>query len=1287
MQTTPLQKWLLTLVGAMVVIVLGAGIWFYRAQEEHLRANAESELHAIARLKVTQITEWRTARLADAAILLNSPLFIDGIAHWLASPQTADTKPILTRFHALREFKHYSNVLFVDPTGAIRLHVGANSERLHPDAAPVIAQARSHQRPVLTDLHLSPVDQHPHLGVVAPLFTRSGAAPRYIGAVILQIAAADYLYPLVQSWPTPSRTAETLLVRRDGDSVLFLNNLRHRPQTALALRIPLSQRNVPAVMAVRGRVGVVQGTDYRGVPVVSVIQPIPDSPWFMVAKVDATEVFARWRFRSRLIIAVLLLGITLVGAAGLVVWQQNQKSHYRKLFQSELAQRASEARYGITLQSIGDAVIATDANGRVTMLNPVAEALTGWTTADACGRPLDEVFHIINEESRHPVESPVTHVLREGVIVGLANHTVLIACNGVEHPIADSGAPIRDAQGTIIGVVLVFRDVTTEQQHHRQRDHTVELLRLLNARNSTQELLREVTAFLQQWTRCEAVGVRLREGEDFPYFETRGFSQDFVREETHLCVSTPEGLPVKDANGNPVLACMCGNILCGRSDPSRPFFTARGSFWTNSTTDLLATTTDEDRQACSRNRCTCEGYESVTLIPLRYGAEILGLLQLNDHARDRFTPELIAFLESSADQIAIALAHRQAQEALATSEARYRALFEHMTEGFFQAELLEDAAGQAVDFRFLDVNPAHAQIIGLPRDAVVGKTARELFPDLEASWLEAVAQVVRTGEPLAVEGFVRATGRYYANSYFSPLPGQFASIFSDITSRKQGEAERERLATAIAQAAEIIIITDRDGTIQYANPAFETVTGYTCSEALGQTPRLLKSDMHDAAFYRALWDTIVSGQTWEGRIVNRKKDGRLFTDEATISPVRAADGTIINYVAVMRDITHELDLEAQYLQAQKMEVVGRLAGGIAHDFNNILTGVLGFTDLAITRVPAGSPLEEDLAEVRRLGLRAADLTRQLLAFSRRQALEMARVDLNALVEKTHKMLERVLGEDIGLQCDLCGDLSPVKGDASQLEQVILNLAINARDAMPNGGQLTLETANVTLGPESPHTYLDHRPGTYVMLALTDTGLGMDAATLAHLFEPFFTTKDSGKGTGLGLATVYGIIKQHDGSIYVYSEPGTGTTFKIYLPCLDEHCAPRPTPGDTPITGTETILLVEDEETVRVIAQRILVRLGYTVLTAVDGADAERQFLADPARIHLLLTDVVMPGINGRELYHRLITTAPALKVLYMSGYTPNAIVHHGILDAGISLLSKPFTADSLGRKVRDVLDQ
>lgn len=501
---------------------------------------------------------------------------------------------------------------------------------------------------------------------------------------------------------------------------------------------------------------------------------------------------------------------------------------------------------------------------------------------------------------------------------------------------------------------------------------------------------------------------------------------------------------------------------------------------------------------------------------------------------------------------------------------------------------------------------------------------------------------------------------------------------------------QQRLSAAIEQAMDTVIITTTSGVIIYVNPAFERNSGYSRAEAVGQTPQLLKSDQHDPDFYEVLWTTLRAGQVWRGRFVNKRKDDALYTEDATITPIRNDNGAITNYVSVQHDVTRELQLEEQYRQSQKMEAIGRLSGGVAHDFNNLLLVINGYSELLLNRyLDIESPLRKHVEEIQKAGERAAGLTNQLLAFSRKQVLEPKVLNLNTIVAEMDKMLRRLIGEDIDLVTALRDGLGQVKADPGQLEQVLLNLAVNARDAMPQGGKLTIETANIELDDAYARQHAEVQSGHYVMLAVSDTGSGIDRETLARIYEPFFTTKAQGKGTGLGLSTVYGIVKQSGGHIWVYSELGRGTTFKVYLPRVQETVEvvePDPARLEQP-QGLETILLVEDDERVRELVRTLLEEEGYTVLVAHNGDEALRFCQQYDGPAHLLVTDIVMPGgINGRQLSERLAPLYPELKVLFMSGYTDEAIVHHGVLEHHVAFLQKPFTLVALLRKVREILD-
>jgi PAS domain S-box-containing protein len=518
-------------------------------------------------------------------------------------------------------------------------------------------------------------------------------------------------------------------------------------------------------------------------------------------------------------------------------------------------------------------------------------------------------------------------------------------------------------------------------------------------------------------------------------------------------------------------------------------------------------------------------------------------------------------------------------------------------------------------------------------------------------------------------------------------PVRLRGVAIDSTQGKLAQAERTLLMTAIEQSGDGIMITDAQGAIQYVNPAFSRVSGYSREEALGKNPRILKSGIHDEAYYRKLWETILGGEIWQDEITNRRSDGSLFPEQMTITPVRDQRGEITHFIAITTEVTERKRLEQQLRQAQKMEAVGRLAGGVAHDFNNLLTIISGYGGLLIEHPSTIEPLRGYANEIRDASSRAASLTRQLLAFSRQQVLAPRVLALNAVVANIEKMLKRLIGEDINLVTCLGESLWPVKADPGQLEQVLLNLAVNARDAMPNGGVLTIETGNVEMDSTSAQAHFPLSPGPYVLLAFSDTGTGMDAETQARIFDPFFTTKEKGKGTGLGLATVYGIVKQSGGYIWVYSEVGKGTTFKIYLPRTEDE-VDESGPGQSGVKaqqGTETLLLVEDEDAVRALVRNVLKERGYRVMEASRGQDALDLAEQYWGQIDLLVTDVVMPQMNGRELARRLANVHPHIKVLYISGYTDNAAWYQDGLDSGAAFLQKPFSPEALAHKVREVL--
>jgi len=632
---------------------------------------------------------------------------------------------------------------------------------------------------------------------------------------------------------------------------------------------------------------------------------------------------------------------------------------------------------------------------------------------------------------------------------------------------------------------------------------------------------------------------------------------------------------------------------------------------------------------------------------------------------------------------------RIAEKALAESEARYRAVFNNAAIGID----LVDAQG-----RFQQANPALLRMIGYTPEELyeIGITDITHPDDVEVSRKNLDALNSGAIDSYRFEKrYVRKDGNiFWADvcvSAIRNLAGEHEAtigVITDISDRRRAEEAQRRLATAVEQAAEAIVITDNNGIVQYVNPALEQMSGYTREEVVGKTPAIFKSGQHDQDFYKNLWKVIKGGNVWTGRFIDKKKDGSLFQADATVSPVRDANGKIINFVAVKRDITEHIQLSSQLIQAQKMEAVGTLAGGLAHDFNNLLTVIGGFSELLLAGKSRDDPEYEDLHKIYRSAASGAELVQRLLTFSRKVEVQFTPLNLNGQILEVEKLLRRTIPKMIEIKMNLSSDVAQINADPTQIEQVLMNLAVNARDAMPDGGKLLLETRNVTLSGAYCNVHVGARPGKQVLLKFSDTGHGMDKATLEHIFEPFFTTKKVGEGTGLGLAMVYGIVRQHGGHVTCYSEVGLGTTFNVYFPAMETKGSPEAGKGEPAAAGgMETILLVDDEEFVRDLGERILTGAGYSVLSAAHGLEGLELFKKKRTRISLVILDLIMPEMGGEECLKELLKIDPQVKALVTSGYPMDPSAKESLEMGARGFTSKPFEVKELLRQVRKVLDE
>ncbi|NLG35676.1 MAG: PAS domain S-box protein [Lentisphaerae bacterium] len=945
---------------------------------------------------------------------------------------------------------------------------------------------------------------------------------------------------------------------------------------------------------------------------------------------------------ARLLSAVLLLAVLGIGA-GLLAWNLastgellRRQAHIEDLVERRTAALSeSEGRLAATLRSIGDGVIVCDRDGRITSLNEVAETLTGWPSAEAAGRDIGEVFRIVDARTRAAATPPVERSLREGVVVGLANHTVLIGRDGTEYQIADSCAPIRDPSGAVLGAVLVFRDVTAD---YRRREE-----------------LREAES------RVRAVLEGLPEGILAADLETHGivFANDtlcrmlgMTREE--ILGKTPAD--IHPAEAMPRIMDECGRMLRTETSVALDIPVLRKD-GTALSADFKVSRIELDGRCCA----------------------------------------LAVFTDITV--------RKQAEEALRVERDLFAAgpvltIVWDPGEGWpvrrvssNVASILGYSAGEMTDpsFRYADlIHPDDAKRIGREveghihrHEDVYEQSYRLRVKNGGFRWFYDFTKLVRDdqGAVREIHGYI--FDQTQLKEYETTLVEQRRRLESIIDGTHAGTWEWNVQTGGI-----------------HVNARWAEMAGYALGDLAPVTAETVRGLAHpdDQAMADALLERHFAGDLddFECEMRIRHKDGHWVwvLDRGKVS-ARTPDGCPLRMQGTRQDISRrkhaEEDqeaLQAKLNQAQKMEAIGQLAGGVAHDFNNMLGVILGFTELSLEGVSPDQPLHASLLEIRKAAERSADLTRQLLAFARKQTVAPRVLDFNATVESMLAMLRRLIGEHIELEWRPGPDIGRVRIDPSQVDQILVNLCVNVRDAIGEGGRLVIETASASFDEASSAGQV-HLPGDYVRLTVADNGCGMDAVTAAHVFEPFFTTKEMSEGAGLGLATVYGIVRQNNGFIRFDTRPGEGTAFHIHLPRhADPGEAPAPPEAPAPraAAGRETILLVEDDLSLLGMTRLLLEREGYAVHAAGTPEEALRIARETPGDIHLLVTDVIMPGMNGRDLARKLLEIRPGLRRLFMSGYTADVIAPHGVLNDGVHFIQKPFVGRDLLARIREALE-
>jgi PAS domain S-box-containing protein len=1144
------RNWVLGFCTVAAALV-GGGLWVYHIDTVQIHEAQYRAVSAVGRLKSEQIEQWRHERRGDATAAAQVPEFGSTIVGLARGPGSAEVRTRVRDYlRVLLATYGYTNALLTTLDGRVLLAAQGAAPPLNAVTRTAIRAAERSPQAELSDLF-------PGLGDTVFLdavgVIRDGKA-NPVGAVVLRINARDYLYPLIVRWPTPSGSAETVLIERQGNEVVSLSDLRFEPHTALRWRRPLSQSNFPAVQGVLGARGPVEGVDYRGVKVLADLRAIPDSPWMLVAKVDASELLAEARYRAWVV--TLLVGALVLLAAAVTAYgyRRRQAGVFRGLYESERDQRLAQEQFRITLRSIGDAVITTTVDGRVRNMNPAAERMTGWKESEALGRPLASVVNIRDEGTRLETDLGLDTVFKERRPVEIGSRGQLVARDGTERPVADSAAPIVDESGEVAGAVLVLRDQTAERETRAKLLLSLERFQMAN--RATFDVI---------WDYDPTANTLWRNDN----FQARfGYAP--------------------------------GDVEIGLESWSQ---------------------------------------------------------RVHPGDRDRVRAGLDAALASAVPTWSDSYRFRRRDGTYASVEDR--------------ANILRDASGRAV------------RVIGAMQDVTEIRRAEDAMRRLNR------VHAVQSAINQAIVRIRDEQGLFERACEIAVQRGNLRMAWVGLL--ESGSRAIHVAASAGTTDGYLenvqVVVDDRTRGVGPTGTALREGRHDVCDD-IATDPRM--APWRDAALklgFRssAAFPLVVEGVT-RGAFTLYAEEPRYF-DRDELALLDDLAMSIGFAMELAEQEAGRKQLEVQFLQAQKMETVGRLAGGIAHDFNNLLTVINGTAGIALERRVVDAELRGDLSEIKSAGERAATLTRQLLAFSRQQMLKPDVMDLNALVGGMQPMLRRLIPENVHLIVGPGPGLGHVRADPGQIEQVVLNLAVNAADAMPDGGTLTIETQNAELDEHYAAMHPSVRPGSYVMLAMTDTGAGMDEPTKQRIFEPFFTTKEAGKGTGLGLATVYGIVKQSEGSVWVYSELGRGTTFKIYLPRIAAPSAAQTVPKSEAIRrGTETVLLVEDDPGVRRLAERILSSAGYSVLTASEGAGALDLLTHHGGPIDLVLTDVVLPGIGGRELAARVAALRPRTRILLTSGYTDDVVLRSAVTEASTQFLGKPYTAADLTRRVREVLD-
>lgn len=1187
-----------------ILIVIGGWITF-RQTVDRVRIARHNELKAIANFKTGQIVNWLEERRSDAMALSRSPLFSEAVNEWIVFRDDPHLqRRVVDRLTVFREQYDYADIVLTTPRGEILLAFTVQDQCLAPVTIARIIAASQSQAVTFTDFYYCEMHDRIQLDFIANIRDPAGQT---IAALILRTLPEEFLYPLIESWPLPSKTAETLLVRRTvaGDSLVFLNNLRH-------------------------------------------------------------------------FLLLILFLLIVVSTSIVLIYHRRQRDMFSALYADEKERHAMEEQFRTTLYSIGDAVIVTDKNGMVKYLNPVAENLTGWQEKEAKGKSVRKIFQIIEEESRQEVESPVQKVIREGSVQGLANHTLLLTRDGREIPIADSGAPIRTEDGEILGVVLVFRDQSVERAARRALQASEEKFRTLIDQAAEMVFYHDLDGKIIEanqavikclgYSKGELLALNIMDIDPFARERDDMSKRWKVIKPGDPAITFEAVHRKKDGSTYPVEVTISKVIL------------PEGEFILGMARDIT-----ERKRAEAEIRLDEERLESLLRINQHPAASIQGLLDFTLNEAIKLTGSKIGYIY------------------------------------FYNEERKEFSLNTWSNDVMKECTVANPQrVYQLDKTGIWGEAVRQRRPIVVNDF--AAANPVKKGTP---KGHVQL-------HTFLTIP-----VFSDSRIVAVVDVANKETDYNESDIRQLNLMMDAVWKIVQRKQAEDTLkTNFTLLKLAGETAKFGGWQI-DLSENRVVWSEEVAAihevpvgyaptvsevfhyyaPEWQDKILevfNRcVEEGVAYDEEMEIITARGRrvwvrttgealiddTGKIVKIQGSFQDISERKQMEAnlkaseeQLRQTQKMEALGRLASGIAHDFNNILSIILGHTSLLKMDQRTPERVQHSIATIEKAGQRGAELVKRLLTLARKSEPEAKPLQLSEIVADTVKLLQETFPKTIVFETDVDPRLPLIMADASQIQQVLMNLSVNARDAMPKGGTLSFY-AEREAGQRLRQRHPDAIAAEYVKLCVRDTGVGMNKATTERIFEPFYTTKEQGQGTGLGLATVHGIIRNHNGFIEVESEPAAGTTFSIYLPVpvtqeiLDLAGAEIDAAVPETTGGNETILLIEDEESIIEMLTTVFQSQGYQVIVAMDGQTGVEKYNQSQDDIDLVISDMGLPHLTGEEVFYRIRKINPDARVVIASGFVDPQRKSE-LYKAGLArFIQKPYFPMDILKVVREILDE